>query len=223
MPLVYKNQKVITVSQSSKAEIIKLAKDNFKQIEIINPGINISTPSKLTKTANPQVLYLGRLQPYKNIDVAIRAFANVTKTFKNALLYIVGEGENFGNLYDLVLKLGLEKKVKFYGKVSEEEKIKLLSQSWVAVQPSTVEGWGITVLEANACKTPVVASDTKGLRDSVKHGKTGSLVKVKDVKGFSKEIKYYLRNEKVRKSSSKKDWANFTHPAVPRSAVGRRY
>lgn len=208
MPFVYRNRVVITVSESSKKEIVKVGIAKEENINIVNPGIDLPS-STFKKSKVPVVIYLGRLKAYKNIDVAIRAFANVTKTFKNALLYIVGEGENFGNLYDLVLKLGLEKKVKFYGKVSEEEKIKLLSQSWVAVQPSTVEGWGITVLEANACKTPVVASDTKGLRDSVKHGKTGSLVKVKDVKGFSKEIKYYLRNEKVRKSSSKKayEWA----------------
>ena len=201
MQFVYSKNEIITVSESSKKEIIKAGIGREENINIINPGIDLPERG-YKKTKQPSLVYLGRLKAYKNIDIAIRAFATLSRSFRNATFWIVGEGESLGNLRDLVLKLGLEKKVNFYGKVSEKEKIKLLSQSWVAVQPSTVEGWGITVLEANACKTPVVASDTKGLRDSVVNGRTGSLVKVRDVKGFTKEIRSYLRDTNKRRKTS---------------------
>jgi glycosyltransferase involved in cell wall biosynthesis len=65
--------------------------------------------------------------------------------------------------------------------VSEEEKLALLRAAWAMVFTSAKEGWGITNLEAAACGTPVIASDSPGLRDSVRHGETGYLVPHGDV------------------------------------------
>ncbi len=208
MPFVYKNHQVITVSESSRKEIIKTGIAPEERVQIVNPGIEMPN-KKFKKTEFPSVIYLGRLKAYKNVDIAIRAFSNVVKRFTAARFYIVGEGDSIGSLRDVVVKLGLEEKVLFLGKVSEEEKVRLLSESWVAVQPSTVEGWGITVIEANSCKTPVIASDTKGLRDSIIDGKTGILVKVKDTKAFSKNIKKLIVNKRLRDVSSKEayKWA----------------
>lgn len=208
MPFVYKNHQVITVSESSRKEIIKTGIAPEERVQIVNPGIEMPN-KKFKKTEFPSVIYLGRLKAYKNVDIAIRAFSNVVKRFTAARFYIVGEGDSIGSLRDVVVKLGLEEKVLFLGKVSEEEKVRLLSESWVAVQPSTVEGWGITVIEANSCKTPVIASDTKGLRDSIIDGKTGILVKVKDTKAFSKNMKKLIVNKRLRDVSSKEayKWA----------------
>ncbi len=208
MPLVYKNHQVITVSESSRREIVKAGIASEERVQIVNPGIEMPT-KKFKKTDFPSMIYLGRLKAYKNVDVAIRAFATVAKRFANARFYIVGEGDTLGSLRDLVVKLGLEDKILFLGKVSEEEKIRLLSQSWFAVQPSTVEGWGITVIEANSCRTPVIASDTKGLRDSIVDGKTGILVKLKDTKAFSRSIKKLIVNQRLRDLASKEayKWA----------------
>lgn len=208
MPFVYKNKTVITVSESSKKEIIKAGIAKEENIQIVNPGIDLPE-RKFAKSQTPTIIYLGRLKAYKNIDIAIRAFAQLVKRKAALRLWVVGDGEYMGTLKDLAIKLGLEKKIAFFGKVSEEEKIKLLSQSWVAVQPSTVEGWGITVLEANACKTPVVASDTNGLKDSVVNGVTGRLARVRETKSFAKELNFYLKNHKDRKVASQKayKWA----------------
>ena len=60
--------------------------------------------------------------------------------------------------------------------MSEDEKIRLLRAAWANLFPSPKEGWGITVVEAGACGTPSLASDSPGLRDSVRHGETGFLV-----------------------------------------------
>ncbi len=202
MPFVYRNKTVITVSESSRKEIIKagIAKDS--QIQIVNPGIFVEK-KRIKKSPVPQLIYLGRLKPYKNIDVAIRAFMLVLQKIKKATFLIVGEGESMRDLQDIVIKNELSESIKFLGKVDNNEKIRLLSESWVAVQPSDVEGWGITVLEANACKTPVVASKTNGLKDSVVDGKTGMLVAVKDTKGFAKAVTKLMKNKSLRETYSK--------------------
>ena len=71
--------------------------------------------------------------------------------------------------------------MRFHGFVSEAEKIELLRRAWANLFPSPKEGWGITVVEAAACGTPSIASDSPGLRDSVRHGETGYLVPHGDV------------------------------------------
>lgn len=202
MPFIYRNKTVITVSESSKKEIVKAGIANEDRIQIINPGI---TPvvTHYQKTDYPTIIYLGRLKAYKNIDIAIRAFYQLKKKIKRARFWIVGEGDSFTELRDLTIKLGLEKSIFFHGKVSDEEKIRLLSQSWVAVQPSQVEGWGITVIEANACQTPVVASNTNGLKDSVIDHKTGLLVRIRDTKEFAKALSKIIKNNMFRESISK--------------------
>jgi hypothetical protein len=63
------------------------------------------------------------------------------------------------------------------GRVSEEVKFELLATAWLTVAPSAAEGWGLTIMEANALGTPAVAYDVPGLRDSVRHGITGWLVR----------------------------------------------
>lgn len=195
MPLVYKNKTLITVSESSKEEIVKFGFAKENSIHIVNPGIN-ETEVSANKTAFPSFIYLGRLKPYKNIDIAIKAFHAVSAQLPKAQFFIVGEGEQGDELKALVTKLNLQNKVTFFGKVDLSKKNELLAKSWIALQPSQMEGWGITVIEANSCGTPVIASNTKGLRDSIVNGKTGILVKVKDISGFAAEMLILATNRK---------------------------
>ena len=176
MPWVYKNQKIITVSSSSKGEIINLGLGEDKTVEVVPPGVNVPKNVHVKKTSHPSFIYLGRIKPYKNIDVAIKAFALFAKENPSARLTIAGEGESSSDLRQLAQGLSLGDKVNFVGRVSDSKKYELLAAHWVAIQPSSIEGWGITVIEANGCGTPVIASDVNGLKDSVLDGKTGVLV-----------------------------------------------
>ncbi len=198
MPFVYRKQKVVTVSASSKDEIIRLSKNIFGSIEIVNPGIHNKKFLHLQKTTQPSFLYLGRLQPYKNINVAINAFAEVVRKHKNATLTVAGYGESLESLKTLVAELRIEKSIIFTGRVSEEDKYKLLAQSWVMIQPSMIEGWGITVIEANASNTPVIASNVNGLKDSVIDGSTGLLVQPKDARMFAKAMINLIEDSEFR-------------------------
>ena len=89
---------------------------------------------------------------------------------------IAGAGDDRRRLERIVARLGLGDAVRFLGFVSEEEKRQLLREAWAVVFPSPKEGWGITNVEAAACGTPAIASDSPGLRESVLDGQTGVLV-----------------------------------------------
>ncbi len=203
MPLVYKSKTIITVSESSKGEILKLGLGTQESIEIIHPGIDIENYVLSAKTQHPTFLYLGRLKPWKNVDVIVKAFAQIVKEHPKATLQIAGFGETLISLQELAKELNIEDSVKFLGRVSEKEKVRLLGQAWIALQPSMIEGWGITVIEANACGTPVIASNVNGLRDSIVDRKTGILVKVRDVDAFTQSMRIILEDKQYRESLSK--------------------
>lgn len=188
MPFLYRHVPVITVSQSSKQELNRIGIGDARILPIVHPGIETHRYSAHLKTAEPSVLYLGRLRPYKNVDVLLKAFGEVLKHVPEARLTIAGEGVSKRSLEHLTEQLGIRHAVRFAGRVSEERKIELLGAHWVMAQPSSIEGWGITVIEANACGTPVIASNVNGLRDSVVDGKTGLLVPAGDVPAWAQAL-----------------------------------
>jgi glycosyltransferase involved in cell wall biosynthesis/cellulose synthase/poly-beta-1,6-N-acetylglucosamine synthase-like glycosyltransferase/O-antigen/teichoic acid export membrane protein len=213
MPVVYRKARMITVSESSKKDMLKIGLGKNSRIEIVNPAIDASKFSPGEKTTVPTVLYLGRLMPWKSIDTLVKAMKHVVKSIPNVKLEIAGFGESRYELERLAKELGLLDTVEFLGKVSDETRQKLMSRSWVFVYPSLKEGWGITAIEANASGTVVVASDVPGLRDSVKNPSSGILVEKENVERFAEKILLVLTDENLRKQLEKESvkWAsNFT-------------
>ncbi len=209
MPLVYRGVPFITVSESSKADIEALGLGHAG-IEVVHPGVDLRELAPGVKHSVPMVLYLGRLKAYKSIDVLIRAFARVLLRIPDAQLVIAGSGEEEKSLKQLVSELELEDQVTFAGKVSEPEKVSLLQRAWLFVNPSFMEGWGITTIEANACATPVVASNVPGLRDSVRNPHTGYLVEHGNVEKFAERMIDILGDTALRQRMSVEAmaWAN---------------
>lgn len=199
MPLAYRKQSVVTVSESSKKEIYKsLNLGKLGSISVVNPGNEVSFLPKNDKTLYPSFLYLGRIKPYKNIDVIIKAFKAISNEFPDARLNIAGSGEAAGVLTKLTKDLGLENSVNFLGRVSDNRKAELFSTNWVMLQPSAIEGWGITVIEANSYRTPVIASDVSGLRDSIVNGQTGLLVRPNDIELFALAMRTLITENSYR-------------------------
>jgi glycosyltransferase involved in cell wall biosynthesis len=150
-----------------------------ERIDVIHPGVNLDffhPPSSPTRLATPTFLYLGRLQRYKRVDLILEAFAVVRARWKQARLLIAGRGGHEAELRRHASDLGLGSAVEFTGFVTEEVKRELFRSAWANVLVSPNEGWGITNLEAAACGTATIASDSPGLRESVVHGRTGLLV-----------------------------------------------
>ncbi|MGH7664962.1 MAG: glycosyltransferase family 4 protein [Gemmatimonadaceae bacterium] len=154
-------------------------------ITVIYPGVDTAhlTPIAGTRSRSPRFAYLGRLKRYKGVDIVLRAFARLAHT--DAVLDIAGTGDRRPALERLAASLDLGQRVQFLGFIDDDEKRALLRRSWALVFASPREGWGMTNLEAAACGTPVVASDSPGLRESIRHGETGLLVPHGDVAAMS--------------------------------------
>ena len=197
--MIYKNVQFITISESSREELISLGLSPSK-IAIIYSGVDSSLFSRnYEKSDYPHIIYFGRLKRYKRLDLLIRAMKTLIKEVPDAKLTIAGSGDAENELMALVNGLGLESSVTFSGFIDEEEKAELLGSAWVFVTPSSKEGWGITVIEANACRTPCIAYDVPGLRDSVVDGKTGLLVERGDVRVLAEAIVKVLEDGELRK------------------------
>jgi glycosyltransferase involved in cell wall biosynthesis len=145
-------------------------------VRVIYPGIDSVgyTPNPAERAKLPTFSYLGRLKKYKGVHLVIEAFSRVPR--KDAVLEIAGAGDYRPALEALAGSLDLGNRVRFLGRISEAEKLSLLRRSWALLFASPKEGWGITNLEAAACATPVVASNSPGIRESIRDGETGYLV-----------------------------------------------
>jgi glycosyltransferase involved in cell wall biosynthesis len=154
-------------------------------IRVIYNGVDsVSlTPDASERSRTPLFVYLGRLKKYKRVDLVIRAFAGLN--VPGATLEIAGTGDYRAPLEGLVKSLNLTDNVKFLGFIPEDEKIHLLRRAWASTLASPKEGWGISNLEAAACATPVIASNSPGICESVIDGETGFLVPQEDASAMT--------------------------------------
>jgi len=213
MPYVYKNVQMLTVSDSTLEGMLKIGLGTHKEIKIVNPGVELEKFSVKEKDGYPSVLYLGRIKQYKSIEVVIHAINKLKDKHQNIKFFIAGQGEHLEELEKIVDKHNLHQHVKFLGRVTEEQKTDLMAKSWVFVYPSLWEGWGISVVEANASGTPVVAANVPGLRDSVSNPHSGYLVKHGDVDAFAHRIDLLISDHDLRHrlSAESIEWAkNFS-------------
>ena len=144
------------------------------------------------------MVYLGRLKAYKRLDRLILAMKEVRREIPDAELLIAGSGDVEDELKRQSKELGLGSAVKFHGFIDEREKLRLLRSAWLFVTPSQKEGWGLTVIEANACGTPAIAYDVPGLRDSIRDGYNGILVKKYDEASLARAIIRLLKDDDRR-------------------------
>jgi len=203
MPLVYRNKRIVTISDGSKTEIEDLIPR--AKVNIVHCGVqeNLAPGSKADQ---PEIVCISRLKRYKCIDLVIRAVSRVQ--IPSLSLHILGSGDDEQRLKDLADELRLSN-VMFHGFVSEAEKLAALQRAWISVNPSPTEGWGITNIEANACGTPAVGARVPGIRDSIVDNKTGLLFEPNNVDDLTQTINLLIRNESLRNSMSKQGikWA----------------
>ena len=190
LPWAYRRAWFHAISESTREDLIGrgVAAD---RITVIYPGVDsgVLTPDPaVSRTPHPSFVYVGRLRRYKGVEYALRALAVARRKRPDIRLEIAGRGEDQPRLEVLTRELGLEDAVRFLGFVSEAEKMRLFRSSWANVFPSPKEGWGITNVEAAACGTPSLASDSPGLRDSVRHGETGFLVPHADANALAERM-----------------------------------
>jgi glycosyltransferase involved in cell wall biosynthesis len=166
------------ISNSTRADLVDRGVRRDR-IEVIYPGIDAHwycPDPAIARAERPTFLYVGRLKRYKGVDIALRALALAHAERTDVVLQIAGAGDDRPRLEAVAQRLGIAAAVQFLGFVPEEEKRRLLRTAWAVVFPSPKEGWGISNVEAAACGTPALASDSPGLRETVRDGETGYLV-----------------------------------------------
>jgi glycosyltransferase involved in cell wall biosynthesis len=202
VPWVYRNLPAMAVSQST-VEDLRRRGLRGQEIAVVPNGVDLGhyVPGKVNEEfPEPTLLYLGRLKRYKRVDLVLRAVDRLRSQGMDVRLLVVGKGDAEGHLRQLHRRLRLGKAVEFLGYVEEDEKVRLLQRSWVHLLTSPKEGWGISIMEAAACGTPSVASDSPGLRDSVRHGETGRLVPHGDVDSLAVALRELLEDESGRRA-----------------------
>lgn len=199
-PIFYRNTPIITISEQTKDDLIKSG-FNKKNIYVIQEGIDAYKyiPGNI-KSKMPSLVIVSRLVKYKNIQDVIRATKIVANKIPNIMLHIIGRGDYEKTLRELIKELNLENNVILHGFISDEEKIRFLQESWALIMPSSKEGWATPVLEANACRTPAIASDAIGVKETVIHGETGFTYHLGDYKKMAEYIERLIVDVDLRES-----------------------
>lgn len=196
IPWAYRRLPCVVVSESTRQDLTRRGLDGSR-IAVVPNGVGLTElwPAR-ERYPEPTAIFLGRLQRYKGVDLILRALAALCDRGADLRLIVAGRGRDRPRLERLARRLGVADRVRFPGFVSAPEKREMLSRSWVHVLTSPKEGWGISSVEASACGTPTVASDSPGLRDTVRHGETGILVPHGDVGALARAIAETLDPER---------------------------
>lgn len=197
MPLFYRNERFVVVSEVTKRELGKLG-INEKNITVIYNGLdhNLYKPGK--KNKKPRIVFVGRLKKYKRILLLADIFKDIKRKI-DAEMFVIGMGEEFEKLKK---KVERERIMDFniLGFADDKMKLNIVKSSWLAVSTSMKEGWGLTILEANACKVPSVCFNVPGLNEAVLNDKTGFLAESKNE--FVEKCLKILKNKNLREKLS---------------------
>jgi glycosyltransferase involved in cell wall biosynthesis len=192
--------KVIAVSRAETEQYRKMGLPPRK-IAIVPNGINLCEYSNLPPegsfkrrfgiTESKMILYLGRIHKVKGLDFLVKAYAHLIKSFEfnDAALVIAGPDDGYlDEVQALVHSLGMEERVLIPGPLYGNNRLAAYSDADVCVLPSRYEIWGLTILEAYACKKPVIASRVGGLKELVIDKVTGFLFNPGDIRQLARHI-----------------------------------
>ena len=200
LPWCYRELPIEAVSESTAQDLARrgFGRDRMVVIENGVDTLFYAPDPAVARFPEPTALYLGRLKRYKRVDLILRAVARLRAQGVPLRLIVTGQGDAADELKRLGARLDLQNTVTFTGYVSEEEKRDLFRRTWVHVLTSPKEGWGISNLEAAACGTATVASDSPGLCDSVVPEQTGYLVPHGDVAALAERLRLVLTSPELR-------------------------
>jgi glycosyltransferase involved in cell wall biosynthesis len=191
---------IISVSQSTARRI----KDELgfkRKIYVISSGIDFNRIQQINAAQEKiDVIYAGRLMDFKHIDTLIKAIYLLKEQIPIVKCLVIGEGPEKKRLEVLTQKLNLKKNIKFLDFLENHDDVyALMKSSKVFVLPSTREGLGLVVIEANACGIPVITIDhqNNAARDLIDEGKNGFVCQLNEEE-IAKIIKRILVNNSGR-------------------------
>jgi glycosyltransferase involved in cell wall biosynthesis len=174
-PPMYRRSQIVTLSDSSRREIVRLPGIRADRVSVVPPGIDQCFSPGGSRSDRPLVVAVGRLVPVKNFLRLIDILARVHDRIPSLEAVIVGEGSERSGLEARLREIGADGYVSLPGRVGPIELVDLYRRAWVVASTSVREGWGMTVSEAAACETTAVATRIPGHIDAIDHGITGML------------------------------------------------
>jgi glycosyltransferase involved in cell wall biosynthesis len=201
----FRADKIITVSQNTKDDLVEMFNYNPNKIKVIYNGVDssyklidnkklISEINNKYNTGENFLLYVGNIKPHKNIPVLLKALSNIDKQNK---LVIVGKRDKaYDEIFDIIDQNNLKDRIIFTGFVPDEDLILLYNAAALFVYPSLYEGFGLPPLEAMACGTPVITSNVSSLPEVV--GDAAITVDPHNIKELSKKINKILSNKDLQ-------------------------
>jgi glycosyltransferase involved in cell wall biosynthesis len=175
-------------------EHVDLLEKSHDDVRAIPNGVDLDR-FNIDADRTQDVLFLGRLAPKKRVSDLITAFEQVASEFPDSMLRIVGTGPKKAELEEQVKALGISDRVSFEGRVLDEAIPHYYASAGVFVLPSVWEGHPLTLLEAWAASTPVIASSVEGIKEFVEHEETGYLVPSKSPDELASALRFTLRNQ----------------------------
>ena len=200
IPLAYRGCRFVVISESTRDDLVRRGVAR-ERITVVHCGLNherYAVDPGVAKTARPTLIFVGRLRRYKGVDWVLRALPRVLERVPDVRLQVVGDGPWQPELVKQAAARGVAHAVEFCGFLPFADKVRRLQSAWALVQPSPKEGWGLTVVEAGACGTAVVAADSPGLRDSVRRDETGLLVRYDDDDALAEALTRVLTDTALR-------------------------
>ena len=208
---------VVVNCEFTKRELIEAYRVPAEKVTVAYPGVDPKSfyprsakdkeeIKRKYGIAKPFLLFLGTLEPRKNVPAILKAYADLSNRRDFNLVLAGKKGWLSEEIFRTVADLGLEEDVIFTGYVPEEDRPRLMSAAEVFVFPSFFEGFGMPVVEAQACGTPVVTSNTTSLPEAA--GEGAVLVDPKNVSQLTRALEEVLSSESRRKELVKKGLAN---------------
>ncbi len=190
--LVPKNRRKFDVTVEPLSNGVDLAK--------FNPGRASAKVLKKyhLKMGVPRVLYVGRVDPEKSISNVVTAFAGVLEKVPEAELVIVGDGTDRRHLIDLAKSLGIEKSIKFPGRIMPPDVIDIYNSATVFATASETETQGIVLIEAAATGLPLVAVDAGAVRELCQNKKNGILCKPRETEEMTAALVKILQDKDLQ-------------------------
>jgi glycosyltransferase involved in cell wall biosynthesis len=199
-PRFYRRKRVVTLSDSSRDELVHEMGFHADRVDVVPPGIDARFSPGGEKSPVPLVVAVGRLVPVKRYDVLIRVLAEVKKTHPDLQAVIVSEGYERPALEALRHELGADDWISMPGWMSDDDVVDLYRRAWALASTSLREGWHMGITEAAACGTPAVATDIAGHRDAVSVGRSGLLAR--DEPDFVQQLGRVLGDTSLREQLS---------------------
>jgi glycosyltransferase involved in cell wall biosynthesis len=198
---LYRDVPIVAVSESTARDLVRRGLPD-ESITVIPNGVADvpvdDAAGDSDESATPRLVYLGRLQQYKRVDVLLHVMRRLADANVRVVLDIVGDGARRASLVRLAQQLGVMDRVRFHGRVPEATKQSLLARATVHVVASEKEGWGLSVLEAGVHRVPTIATYVPGLRDSVIEDRTGRFAVRNDVADFADVVRRLLDDASLR-------------------------